>query len=126
MIRFFGAVLLLIGCGLPEAADPAFPLTAADAGELVARLRGLPDVTLTETTKPDPKQPAQARTFELWFAQPIDHDDPGQSKFRQRALLTLRYPASSGPSPATRGATDPAARYPGRPLTPPPATRGGH
>jgi hypothetical protein len=95
MIRFFGAVLLLIGCGLPEAADPAFPLTAADAGELVARLRGLPDVTLTETTKPDPKQPAQARTFELWFAQPIDHDDPGQSKFRQRALLTLRYPATA-------------------------------
>ena len=81
MTRVAPAVLLLAGlaaCG----AD------ADDDRDIFDRLSDLPGVTVAEWMPPDDFPPMPGvRYFDLWFEEPIDHDDPAQGTFLDYAAL---------------------------------------
>lgn len=59
------------------------------SGDILDRLRALPGVTVTETFS----GPPNARSFEIWLDQPVDHDRPDAQRFRQRITLVHRHEA---------------------------------
>ncbi len=59
----------------------------ARAADILDQLRALPEVArVTE----QPTQQAGYRYFELWFDQPVDHDQAGGARFEQYATLIHR------------------------------------
>jgi len=62
-----------------------------DDRDILDRLVDLPGVTVAEWTPPDDFQPAPGyRYFDLWFEEPIDHDDPDAGTFLDYAALMHR------------------------------------
>lgn len=74
------AVLAGIGCG--DNLEPP----GLSPGQLAARLRALPGVTVEEVDA----QLAGYQYFVLQFTQRVDHDDPSQGTFQQRVSLLHR------------------------------------
>ncbi|MCE9579208.1 MAG: hypothetical protein K8W52_39155 [Deltaproteobacteria bacterium] len=83
MRPLLAALLFVAACG--DNLAPPGPLDQ----DIAARLARLPGVSVTEIA-PDPQAPVGYRYFDLWFTQPIDHDDPGAGSYQQYAALIHR------------------------------------
>lgn len=78
--------------GAPDA-DVDEPDAEPPVLELLDRLRALPGVTVEEWFVPEDLQdwfPPGHRYFDLWFTQPVDHDDPSAGTFEQYVSLIHR------------------------------------
>jgi pimeloyl-ACP methyl ester carboxylesterase len=88
MKRAYLLLLLLFGaCGDNGADDDVAPDAGPDAapGDIAEQLAALDGVTVTETF-PEFGLP-DYRYFDLWFTEPLDHDDPGADTFQLYAAL---------------------------------------
>jgi hypothetical protein len=112
-------VALLPACAVAERSGPD-----PDA-DILEQLASLPGVTVVEWTPPAelPHEPGY-RYFDLWFTQPVDHQDATSPTFQQYAALMHRDPAApivihtSGYGASwTRTLTEPAAIVDGNQLS---------
>jgi len=73
------ALLFVLGC------------SGDDGDDILAQLSALPNVRVTEWTAPEGFEPEPGyRYFDLWFTQPIDHENPSAGTFEQFAALMHR------------------------------------
>jgi hypothetical protein len=78
-MRWLLCLVVLVGCG--------------DGGDddILAQLQALPGVTATEWSPPEGFTPEPGyRYFDLWFTQPVDHENPAGGTFEQYAALMHR------------------------------------
>ena len=78
IVFFLAAQYLLLSPARPQGAKPDL--------EFLQKLRALPGIVEVQATRFDDKQFREA--YEVMFEQPLDHQNPGSDKFRQRLFVS--------------------------------------
>ncbi|HEY5934950.1 MAG TPA: hypothetical protein VIU61_09955 [Kofleriaceae bacterium] len=77
-MRWLASLVVLVACG-------------GDDGDILDELAALPNVRVSEWTQPQGFEPEPGyRYFDLWFTQPVDHENPAAGTFEQYAALMHR------------------------------------